>query len=68
MRQRQHFMPVTLLESQLATLETPSDAITVDIDQPIEMLVLELESRLKWDLPAVTSRFLSIGPRASALL
>jgi gluconokinase len=49
MRQREHFMPVTLLESQLATLETPSDAITVDIDQPIEMLVLELESRLKRD-------------------
>jgi gluconokinase len=47
MRQREHFMPVTLLESQLATLETPSEAITVDIGQPVETLVLEIESRLK---------------------
>jgi gluconokinase len=42
MRQREHFMPVTLLESQLATLEPPQDAIVVDISQPIETIIAQV--------------------------
>ena len=42
MRQREHFMPVTLLESQLATLEPPQDAIVVDIGQPIETIIAQV--------------------------
>jgi gluconokinase len=37
-----HFMPATLLESQLATLQMPSpeeQAITIDIDQPEHVIV-----------------------------
>ncbi|MCX7741476.1 MAG: gluconokinase [Meiothermus sp.] len=36
MRQREHFMPVSLLESQLATLEPPQEAIRLDVAQPLE--------------------------------
>ena len=39
---RNHFMPASLLDSQLATLEDPSGEIgvvTVDIDAPIERIV-----------------------------
>jgi gluconokinase len=38
-RRRGHFMPVSLLDSQLATLERPGpdeQAVTVDVTQPIE--------------------------------
>lgn len=38
-----HFMPTTLLESQLATLEPPTGedlVVTVDIDRPLEAVVL----------------------------
>ncbi len=37
-----HFMPASLLASQLATLEMPAgdeDAITIDIDQPPEAIL-----------------------------
>lgn len=37
-----HFMPLTLLDSQLATLEDPSgevDVTTIDIDQPLSEVV-----------------------------
>lgn len=34
-----HFMPAALLESQFAALEEPTDALTVEIDQPLEALV-----------------------------
>lgn len=34
-----HFMPPALLESQLATLEEPSDALTIDIGAPPEVIV-----------------------------
>lgn len=40
-----HFMPFSLLDSQLATLEPPAaeeGAVTVNIDQPIDPLVEEL--------------------------
>ena len=36
-----HFMPPSLLDSQLATLEVPNDALTLDIGQPLETLVCE---------------------------
>jgi carbohydrate kinase (thermoresistant glucokinase family) len=42
MRQRTHFMPVSLLESQLQTLEPPTQAITVDIGKPLEGIVEEV--------------------------
>ncbi len=37
-----HFMPVTLLDSQFATLELPAldeDAVTIDIDAPVDTIV-----------------------------
>jgi gluconokinase len=40
MRARQgHYMPPALLDSQLATLEEPADAIIVDIDESPEAIV-----------------------------
>ncbi|MBC2771829.1 gluconokinase [Rhizobium sp. AQ_MP] len=39
-----HFMPLTLLESQLATLEIPTGepgVVTVSIDQPVEGIVAD---------------------------
>jgi gluconokinase len=42
-----HFMPPTLLQSQLATLEAPADALAVDISHPPEALVDEVIARLK---------------------
>jgi gluconokinase len=39
MQVREHFMPPSLLESQLITLEPPHDAIVVDVDQRIEDMV-----------------------------
>ena len=47
MRAREgHFMPVSLLDSQFATLESPADAITLDIASPPEALVDEVLRRL----------------------
>jgi gluconate kinase len=43
MKQRSHFMPPTLLRSQLDTLEEPSQeesAIVLDITLPIEQVAL----------------------------
>jgi gluconate kinase len=39
-------MPVSLLDSQFATLESPADAITLDIASPPEALVDEVLRRL----------------------
>jgi gluconokinase len=39
---RGHFMPPTLLDSQLATLEPPSDALTFNIEQSPEEIVTAL--------------------------
>ena len=36
---RDHFMPASLLDSQLAALEPPPDALTVDATQPIDDIV-----------------------------
>lgn len=41
-----HFMPPGLLKSQLDTLEEPSDAIRVSIDQSPEAIVAELLTQL----------------------
>ena len=46
---RDHFMPVSLLDSQLATLEDPSGepgVVTVDIDATVEAIVADAYTRL----------------------
>jgi gluconokinase len=40
------FMPATLLESQLATLEAPADAIAIDVAAPLEDSVATIIARL----------------------
>lgn len=45
-----HFMPASLLDSQFAALEPPGPdeiAITVDIDQPLDRLVAEIQHQMK---------------------
>ncbi len=42
-----HFMPPTLLSSQLATLEAPSDAMVIDIVHPPEEIVGEIIQRMR---------------------
>jgi gluconokinase len=37
-----HFMPATLLNSQLATLEPPADALTVSVEKSPEEIVAEV--------------------------
>ena len=46
MRNRDHFMPVSLLENQLATLEPPTDAIIVDIGLPIKTMLEQVVTKL----------------------
>ncbi len=44
-----HFMPVSLLDSQFATLEPPDPdeaAITVDIDKSLDLLVTDILHRM----------------------
>lgn len=36
MQKREHYMPVSLLQSQLETLEPPTYAIQLDISRPLE--------------------------------
>jgi gluconate kinase len=43
---RGHFAPPALLDSQLATLEPPDDAIRVDVAAPPEVIVRTLCERL----------------------
>ncbi len=46
---RGHFMPQSLLASQLATLETPADdepVITIDIDQPVAAQIDAIEANV----------------------
>ncbi len=45
-RRRGHFMPASLLASQLAALETPADAITADIDHPPDEIVAHILAAL----------------------
>jgi gluconokinase len=44
---RGHYMPASLLESQLAALEEPDDAITVSIDAPPEAIVEQIVAALR---------------------
>lgn len=41
-----HYMPSDLLQSQLATLEEPSEAIYFDVFQPPEVIVEEIKTKL----------------------
>ncbi len=41
-----HFMKPGMLASQLAALEPPDDAVTVDVALPVEALVADIVSRL----------------------
>jgi len=41
-----HYMPASLLASQLATLEEPADAVVVDIREPVDAQVAAIVSRL----------------------
>lgn len=41
-----HYMPLDLLQSQLATLEEPSEAIYFDVSQPPEVIVEEIKTKL----------------------
>jgi gluconokinase len=49
MKSRAHFMPPSLLESQLNTLEPPEDALVLDIGQPIEVMVRDVLAQLRLD-------------------
>ena len=46
-RRRGHFMPPSLLASQLATLERPTDALIVDGAQPVEAQVAAIRAALR---------------------
>ena len=43
---RGHYMPASLLDSQLAALEEPADAITVGIDASPDAIVAEIQKAL----------------------
>jgi gluconokinase len=42
MRERKHFMPAELLESQLALLERPTGALVLDAARPVAALVTDI--------------------------
>jgi gluconokinase len=42
-----HFMPAALLRSQFDTLEMPTDAIMVSIDQPLDAVVADAVEKLR---------------------
>jgi 6-phosphogluconate dehydrogenase len=46
MQKRRHFMPVALLDSQLSTLEPPTDAIGVDIGKPLKTILPEIMAQI----------------------
>jgi gluconokinase len=46
MENRDHFMPVSLLKSQLETLEAPKKAITIDSSLSIEKMIYQLKPHL----------------------
>jgi len=51
-RRRGHYMPAALLPSQFAALEEPTDAIVVDIREPLEAKVEMITRALRHCLPA----------------
>jgi len=48
---RGHYMPATLLDSQLATLEPPADALTADVADAPEAIAARLAATLARPLP-----------------
>ena len=46
MENRDHFMPVSLLKSQLETLEAPKKAITIDSSLSLEKMIYQLKPHL----------------------
>lgn len=42
---KNHYMPTSLIDSQLAALEEPLDAVTIDISQSLEAIRAELRAR-----------------------
>ncbi len=51
LRQRTgHYMPVSQLSSQFATLEEPQSALTVDVDQPPQQIVSKIITALQADI------------------
>ena len=46
MEKRSHFMPVGLLQSQLDTLEPPTEAIKLDSTLAIETMIEQLKPQL----------------------
>ncbi|MGH8176480.1 MAG: gluconokinase [Steroidobacter sp.] len=42
-----HYMKPGMLDSQLAALEAPSDAITIDVDRPLPEVCRELVARVR---------------------
>ena len=53
---KSHYMPAGLLDSQLATLEAPDDALTVDIGPSPEEIAAGILDRLRWDQATTISR------------
>jgi gluconokinase len=49
---RGHFMPPTLLDSQLATLEVPEDALTVDVSADLDTVVATVLHELRLQRPS----------------
>lgn len=47
-----HYMPTSLIDSQFAILEEPSDAITVDISGTPEQIARDILARLEHRMPA----------------
>ena len=46
MQNRNHFMPTSLLESQLETLEVPKDALHLDAKYEIKKLITQIKTHL----------------------
>ena len=46
LRSRKHFFPVSLLDSQLATLEAPSDAVRIDGTEQVADIVASIRTQL----------------------
>ncbi len=51
-RRAGHFMPASLLPSQFATLQEPTEAIVIDIREPVAAQVAAITRALREQLPA----------------
>ncbi|WP_137401038.1 NADP-dependent phosphogluconate dehydrogenase [Echinicola rosea] len=68
MQQREgHYMPVTLLSSQLETLELPRHATTIAIDQTPEKIVEDIMSDLKNNKAVSSFGIIGMGVMGSSL-